>query len=231
MDPRRLVTRVLPHSVIDRLLLTLPALYRTRFVAYETYLIEDHGVPDLLAQLERCLYLPGDIVECGCARCGASAIMALELRNRGIDKRIFACDSFQGFDQRELERERLAGRTRAPHDSFTSSTLDYVSAKLRVLGLDDIVRPVPGFFRDTLETLDASPCFVLVDCDLEDSVALCLDVLFPRLVPGGRILVDDYRSPDWLGARVAVDRFLDRAGLDLDHHGPVGSFYLLKKRS
>ena len=40
-----------------------------------------------------------------------------------------------------------------------------------------------------------------------DATRAELDVLFPRLVPGGALIIDDYCS--WAGARKAMDEFLE----------------------
>ena len=45
-----------------------------------------------------------------------------------------------------------------------------------------------------------------VDGDWYDSTTACLSRLAPRIVPGGRIVVDDYFA--WSGCRTAVDEFV-----------------------
>ena len=37
--------------------------------------------------------------------------------------------------------------------------------------------------------------------------SVCLDFFYPRMVPGGIILFDEYNDPAWPGANRAVDKF------------------------
>src|SRR6266849_1470737 len=106
----------------DTLLLRFPFLYETKYVFYETELKEDSnapgGIDDLLSQMAMVLNVEGEIIECGSARCGTSVIMANYLRAQHINKKILACDSFEGFDRAELEREQKAGLTIVPGNSY-----------------------------------------------------------------------------------------------------------------
>jgi len=68
------------------------------------------------------------------------------------------------------------------------------------------IRLVPGLFQDTLPR-EAGPVAVAhLDGDWYESVAVCLTAIAPRVVPHGRIIVDDYDH--WSGCRRAVDEFL-----------------------
>ncbi len=230
MDWRAAIKQAIPPAFLNRVLLTLPFLYRTRLVYYETSLRDGHGIDDLLSQLHLALGLDGDIIECGSSRCGASAIMANHLRSRQPRKTIFACDSFEGFDRVELARERKAGLTRASEHAFTSTSYEYVQGKLRRLGMDRVVVPVKGYFRDTLPNLNRRFCLALIDCDLRDSILYCAQTLWPRLVPGGRMVFDDYASADFQGARLAVDAFVAAHGLGIEGHGLLRRLYYVCKK-
>jgi hypothetical protein len=80
------IKRAVPSTILNWALLKLPFLYRT--LSYESNLVEDGGIEDLLGQLRRVLQLDGDIVECGSSRCGTSIIMADFLRSNGITKKV-----------------------------------------------------------------------------------------------------------------------------------------------
>ena len=100
--------RAFPPALLNAVLLRLPILYRTSFVFFETNLTTT-GIDELLAQLRTSRHVEGDIIECGSSRCGASIIMARYLKTQRINKKILACDSFEGFDRAELEREQTLG--------------------------------------------------------------------------------------------------------------------------
>ena len=59
--------------------------------------------------------------------------------------------------------------------------------------LDDQVRFLPGWFKDTLPNAPIDRIAVLrLDGDLYESTIQALDALYPRLSPGGFCIVDDY---------------------------------------
>ena len=59
--------------------------------------------------------------------------------------------------------------------------------------LDDQVRFLPGWFKDTLHDAPIEQIAVLrLDGDLYESTIQALDALYPRLSPGGFCIVDDY---------------------------------------
>ena len=77
------------------------------------------------------------------------------------------------------------------------------------MGLADQVTVIKGFFHDTLAALKTERfSLVHVDCDLYDSYLSCLEFAYPRMLPGGYMVFDDYGSPVYVGARRAVDEFL-----------------------
>jgi hypothetical protein len=228
MNWRSAVKRSVPPVVLNRTLLAFPALYRMSFINFETNLPPE-GVADLCAQLDLALGLDGDIIECGSSRCGGSIIMAERLRTQQVDKQIYACDSFQGFDPEELRREKLNGLTDTPDDAFTSTSYDYVRAKIARLGHADRICLVRGYFQETLPHLDATFCMALIDCDLKDSLLYCARTLWPRLVSGGRMLFDDYASMEYQGARHGILEFVEAQAPEIASHGPLDSLYVAVK--
>ena len=68
---------------------------------------------------------------------------------------------------------------------------------------------VSGYFRDTLQEFsELRFSFVHLDCDIYASYMECLEFFYPRLAPGGIILLDEYNDPPWPGCNKAVDEFL-----------------------
>ncbi|MCH8109083.1 MAG: class I SAM-dependent methyltransferase [Chloroflexi bacterium] len=227
------VKRLVPASVYNQAMLTLPFLYRTDLLSYETNLQDGRGIDDLLSQLAIVAKLPGDIVECGSSRCGASIIMANYLRAQGVKKTIYACDSYEGFDLAELESENESNLTKARSNAFTSTSYEYVVKKISRLGFEDYVVPVKGFFKDTLPGLTKDKLFsmALIDCDLYDSMLYCTNEVWSRLTPGGRIVFDDYTSEDFKGSKQAIDEFVAANADDIAQHGLLNRLYYVQKPS
>jgi O-methyltransferase len=230
LDVRSTIKRLVPGAVLNRTMLACPWLYGTSWVNYETNLDAARGVPELLRQLGLAAGLDGEIIECGSSRAGSACIMARELRRLGVRKRILAVDSFQGFDREELERERSAGLTWAPDRAFTSTSLDYVRHKLDRLGLDRDIVPVAGYFSDVLPEVEGPFSFVFIDCDLSESVTYCVEILWPRLTPGGRVVIDDFDSEEFRGARQAAEALAASLDGELEASEARGRFYVLVKK-
>jgi hypothetical protein len=161
--------------------------------------------------LDRTLDIPGAIAECGVFRGSSLAAIALFLRQRGVAKQIFGLDSFQGFDesiQKDLQIGGPEGSQKRIH-GFSQTSLFYVDAKMRRLGLKNAVHLIPGYFSETLSKLpDVRFSFVHLDCDIYDSYRQALEYFYGRMSPGGIILLDEYNDPPWPGCNLAVDEFL-----------------------
>ena len=81
------------------------------------------------------------------------------------------------------------------------------------------VELVKGLFQDTID-LDEPVAFAHLDGDWYESTMVCLERIAPLLVPGGRIVLDDYHA--WSGCRTAVDEyFSDRPGFRLERRAKV----------
>lgn len=168
--------------------------------------------------------VPGDLAECGVWRGGSVMLMALTLLSRGCDDRtIWLYDTFDGMtppgedDVQEMSgrgaAEILGGRERTEEDPFWGvAPRGVVEANLRRTGYPARrFRLVEG---DVLKTLPAaapaSLSVLRLDTDWYDSTRHELEHLYPRLSPGGVLIVDDYGY--WRGARKATDEFFRAAG-------------------
>jgi macrocin-O-methyltransferase TylF-like protien len=222
--------RRLPWPLLNAILFRFPRLYETRLVSFESHL-EGSGLKEIAEQLDLVRDVPGDIVECGCAHCGTSTVMARHLISRGIGKLVYACDSFEGFDPKELARERAAGLTTAGPVAFRSASYGYVQRKIAALGLEGRVIPVKGYFVDTLPRMLGPFSLGLIDCDLRDSIIFSAETIWSRLSPRGRLLFDDYTTTGFKGAREGVDLFVDRHRREVGEHGLLGRLYFTTKKN
>lgn len=224
------IKHAIPSFILNNLLLAFPFLYRTRLVYYETNLQENHGIEDLLMQLGMVLNIEGNIIECGSSRCGTSIIMAKYLLSKQITKKIYACDSFEGFEPTELHKEKQAGLVKTSKKAFTSTSYIYVKRKIKKLGVEDIVIPIKGFFKDTLSEIKSNFCFALIDCDLKESIIYSVETVWQRLTNNGRIVFDDYDCKDFQGARLGIEAFVEKYRNEILEHGLINRLYYVCKR-
>ena len=78
------------------------------------------------------------------------------------------------------------------------------------MGWEDRIQLIKGFFEDTLPRISEERFSLAhLDCDLYTSYKTCLEFVYPRMLPGGVIVLDDYRLPAnvYPGADKAVDEF------------------------
>ncbi len=134
--------------------------------------------------------LQGDFLQAGCGMGGAAIVMAhAKRRNRDLDVH----DPFSGSPDAEMQAKR----------------------GLMAHGADERlnVRLVPGSYEKTLVS-DGALALAHVDCGEYSLMRILLERLVPRLVPGGHLIVDDYRTRE--ECRKAVDDyFRGKSGFQL----------------
>jgi hypothetical protein len=181
---------------------------------------------------------PGDLIETGVWRGGATIFMRGVLKAHGVaDRTVWVADAFaarfpttedEGASSRSFTSPALAELRRlhagidpmtatfkARHDALWAGTsYDEVRERFSRYGLlDEQVRFLRGWFRDTLPSAPIEHLALLrVDGDLYDSTYDALDALHPRLAPGGYAIVDDYG--DFAECRQAVHDYFAAAGID-----------------
>jgi O-methyltransferase len=164
--------------------------------------------------------IPGDFVECGVWRGGSMMAIAgalLEARDRTRDLWLF--DTFAAgmtdpgpedrtYDGRDAQCWIAAGR---PEDTATPGVfgvpMTQVRANLDSTGYPrDQIRLVEGPVEQTLTGDKPDRIAMLrLDTDFYASTQAELAELYPRLSPGGVLILDDYGY--WQGARQAVDEY------------------------
>lgn len=155
--------------------------------------------------------VPGDLIETGVWRGGSTILMRAIVKARGEERLVCVADSFAGLPDADLETYPL-DREFAGHQKLDVGIED-VRAQFRRYGLlDDGVRFLEGWFKDTLPTLgDRAFAVVRLDGDMYGSTIEALSELYPRLRPGGFLIVDDYGA--YHACRQAVADYRDAHGI------------------
>jgi hypothetical protein len=159
-----------------------------------------HCVESVLAE-----GVPGDLVETGVWRGGATIYMRAILAAWGITEReVFVCDSFAGLPKPYLHQD--SGDTHWKFKDLRVS-LEEVKDNFRKYNLlDDQVVFLKGWFKDTLPTAPIERIAVLrLDGDMYGSTMDALTNLYPKLSIGGYCILDDYG--DIQGCKQAVDDY------------------------
>ena len=154
--------------------------------------------------------IPGDLLEAGVWRGGASIYMRGILAAHSVDTRlVWVADSFAGLPP--PEPEAYPADQNDPHHTFKELVvpLEQVRANFARYGLlDNQVRFLEGWFADTLPSAPIERLAVLrMDGDMYSSTIQTLDALYTKVAPGGYVIVDDFNL---LGCRKAITDFRDR---------------------
>ena len=144
--------------------------------------------------------VPGAMAELGVYR-GASARL---LHHYCPERKLYLFDTFSGFPDADLTKESMPGgynQTQQFADTNVALVLRTIEPRTAN------VTPVPGSFPVSItpEIRNEAFAFVHLDVDLEAPTRLGLEFFWPRLNPGGFLVVHDYN--EWPGARIAVDDF------------------------
>jgi len=174
----------------------------------------------LVQLFRRTAPMEGLVAECGCFRGLSSFLLcsALKLADGAFDGRGYRIfDSFQGLSAPRPEdtikgsgpqAERLRQETQA--GQFAASLEEVKAALHGFPRIEFFPGWIPGAFPDEP---DACYRFVHLDVDVYQPTRDSLEYFFPKVVPGGIIVCDDF---GWPGARKAVEEFCVRIGASFE---------------
>jgi O-methyltransferase len=157
----------------------------------------------------------GDVIETGVWRGGASIFMRGVLAaHKDRTRTVWLADSFEGLPPPDAEQYPADAGDQLFTIELLAVSLDEVRANFDRYGLlDDRVRFLQGWFRDTLPGAPIQQLSLIrLDGDMYESTIVALDALYPKLSPGGFVVVDDYGAIP--GCKQAVDDFRAAHGID-----------------
>jgi O-methyltransferase len=180
--------------------------------------------------------IPGAFVECGVWKGGSSMAAALRLiQLNQPDRAFYLFDTFAGMTPPGgIDRSATSGLSAAamlksaPTGSklLAFAPIDEVRNNMATTGYrPDLIHLIEGSVEETLPAQAPERIAVLrLDTDWYSSTRHELIHLFPRLSPGGILIIDDYG--DWEGARHAVDEYFAETAIPIflhriDHTGRI----------
>jgi len=162
----------------------------------------------------------GDIVECGVFRGGSLALIAKYSKKLGLKSKIYGYDTFEdGFlnakltkhdltlkgKKIEFSKNNLIKNFNPNADTVRKTIIEFSKYKSKNLQL------VKGDILNTLKNKKNIPkkiSFLRLDTDLYTTTKFQLKVLYPKLVKGGILHIDDYGM--FPGVKRAVDNFFSK---------------------
>lgn len=153
----------------------------------------------LYSLARQALRLSGWFYETGVFRGGTATLFAELLRREAAGRELHLFDTFGGMPDTDPTRDlHRAG-------DFAATDLDLVRGHV---GGDAFIHYHPGFVPATFAGREADRiAFAHVDLDIYRSILDACEFIYPRLVPGGYLVFDDYGFMSCPGARQAVDEY------------------------
>ena len=166
--------------------------------------------------------IQGSIVECGVWKGGSIMAVALALKNNNDPNRqLYLYDTFEGMPpaedvdknfQNEKAEALLHAESHKKEESvvWAYSTLEEVQNNVASVQYPkENIRYIKGKVEDTIpQTLPGTIALLRLDTDWYQSTKHELEHLYPLLVKGGVLIIDDYGF--WKGARKAVDEYFNQ---------------------
>ena len=134
----------------------------------------------------------GDIIECGVWRGG----MSIFLSTIFSDRKIWVCDSFDGFQPLKIAKYQYKDEVHTPnYDSMIKVSLEQVQSNFSRFGFptsDKRINYLKGWVKDTLNTDEIKKIALLrIDVDSYSATKEVLDLLYSKVSIGGLIVFDD----------------------------------------
>jgi len=142
--------------------------------------------------------ISGDIAELGVDKGNTASVLSLAAQR--LNKKIFLLDTFEGFSEQDL-----VGIDSIHGVAFQDGSIGTVCGLVK----GQHVQYIKGYFPESSRQMpdNITFCLVHLDCDLYKPFASGLDYFWPRIVPGGFLIMHDYNSLHWDGVEKAVDDF------------------------
>jgi O-methyltransferase len=158
----------------------------------------------------------GDFAECGCWRGHSTYLVSNLLKENGWAGHFWVFDSFEGGLSDKVAQDRVgkgntsASETKRQKEKFFSN-YDAVKASLSPFPFVSLHK---GWIPASFEAPGLSErrfSLVHIDVDLYEPTRDSLEFFYPRMLPGGIIVIDDYGSATFPGSKTAVDEYLAKA--------------------
>jgi O-methyltransferase len=185
----------------------VPLLYR-----YPPFVLAPERLYLFMHHLIQTKDVPGAVVEIGC-NLGGTAVIAKRMLDRLNANKTYICiDTFDGFVGEQFETDAALGTPVKDQNLFSGNSRELVSKIMHRHGCSD-VKLIQGDVTKIPDTELPEQCSgVLLDVDLTEPTYVALQRFWPRITPGGFILVDDCQDGGSWKARIGYSEFCRETG-------------------
>jgi O-methyltransferase len=193
-----------------------PLLYR-----FPPVMISPHRLYVWLDVLSRTKNVSGDVLEVGCYLGGTAAVSVRMLDAIGSDRSYTVIDTFSGFDEGQFRNEVRLGANPLLASEFSSNSPELARWVLDRHGGKRVKIVQGDVTRITDDQIPTRISACLLDVDLEEPTYKGLTRLYPRLVAGGIIAVDDCDNFS-CKAKMGYERFMAENGFQSEFKYGMG---------
>lgn len=145
-------------------------------------------------------YLAGDFAECGVWKGGTALMLARVLKSQN-SKILHLFDSFQGLPKIDQKKDPWF------HEGqYSAKSVEGVKDVLR--DFCSVIDIRCGWIPETFRGLENTRyAFAHIDVDIYQSNLDCCKYFYPRMIPGGVMLFDEYAFASARGEKDAVDEY------------------------
>lgn len=166
--------------------------------------------------------IPGDFVECGVDHGGTAMAVITHTDFSRLGKRFWLLDTFQGFDKKLLTREEQA------HAGFMNYPDCYERVRANFAGME-FVNIIRGAVPGTLDQVTSPEiAYLHLDMNCMAPEIAALEHFWPKISPGGIVIMDDYGWPRHYQQKLGYDAFAEERGLQILRLATGGQAILIK---
>ncbi|RKD34827.1 TylF/MycF/NovP-related O-methyltransferase [Lacrimispora algidixylanolytica] len=164
----------------------------------------------------------GNVAEAGVYRGEFAALM-----NKFFpDRKLYLFDTFEGFDERDIQYESGYSDNSTKGDYFKETSVELVKSEM--INLNNVIIK-KGYVPDTLFGVEDKFCFVNLDMDLYKPTLEALRFFYPQMIEGCGILVHDYFDIfSYRNLKQAVIEFVEETGAKTFPIGDEKSILVVK---
>jgi O-methyltransferase len=192
--------------------------------AYETGFNSGHhytNQPDLhlewrihviLWAAEQALHYPGDFVECG-VNTGIFSLSVCKYLDFGkLPRQFYLFDTFSGIPESQMSETERPKRLKENRD-FYRDCFDRAQENFAPWSNTRLIR---GLVPDTLATVNIQQvAYLSIDMNIAKPEREALEYFWPKLVPGGVVVLDDYGWINYAEQKATIDEFARIKGLNI----------------
>ena len=150
-------------------------------------LVDIYRAHELWSLVKETSRLGGDILEVGVWRGGTGCLMAAQAKQSEPSATVFLCDTFSGVVKASAHDSHYQG---GEHADTSVDTVRQLANKMKLNNIDLLEGIFPDVTGGRIENRKFSLCHI--DVDVYESAKQVAEWVWPRLVPGGIVVYDDY---------------------------------------